>query len=153
MKHFLTLFICLIIFHSSVDAQYQWIERKYDKPVSELTDYQLNGAYHAAKNLKKIGTIFTMAGSGSLLGVVIIAGIANNVQNDITGVGIGLYISALLLLPSGVPMLVTGSKRMKRLDQFKANHPDAQNLTIHPVFFEIPGNNSVASGLSMTLRF
>ena len=114
-RWFLLLFVILI--STNVQAQYEgWIERKFNKPVSELTELEWQQAWRSANNQKGVGYVLIGAGAGALAVGAIFAVAADGWQeSDLTGPLLGI---TALSLGVGIPLLITGNKYQKYVEGF-----------------------------------
>jgi len=146
MKKNLTLVLLLILFAFTCQAQEIYSKENLQK--TSLED--LNVYLEKAQKLKKAGSIVTIAGSATTVtGLVLIA---MNSESTFYH-GFFMSIAGPIITLVGLPILLTNSSRIKRINKIKDNLYGGVTIDLAPSGIYNCATQNYQPGITLRLRF
>lgn len=129
MKSILTIIVVFFVFNMASLAQEKYSMENLEK----LSQEELNIYLDEALKLKKNGTTVTIVG-GAALTAAVIWGITDPLDHELgTVLEAGIMgIAGLGTMAVGIPMRITGKKRVKRLNTIKSTVYNGISIDIKP---------------------
>ena len=146
MKKYLTVVLFLIMLAITCQAQRIYSKENLEKVSSE----DLNLYYGKAKKMKKTGNIITLTGScTAVTGIVLIA------LNSESTAYFGLYMlmAGIGTTVIGIPILITGSTRVKNIEAIKYAHNDGVKIDLAPSGIYNYASQNYQPGITLRIRF
>ena len=150
MKLILTIIVLFFIFNLASQAQEKYSMESLEK----LSQEELNIYLDEALKLKKNGKTVTIVG-GSILGATTISVILIGNSMDLGVVVVGFIggLAGLGTMAVGIPMNVTGKKRVERINTIKNTAYDGIKIDLKPCAQYNLATQNYQPGVTLSIRF
>ena len=150
MKSILTIIALFFVFNLACQAQ-----RKYSlDSLEKHTQEELNIYLDEALKLKKNGKTVTIVG-GSILGATALSVIVIGNKMDLGVVVVGFVggLAGLGTMAVGIPMNVTGKKRIERINTIKSTAYDGIKIDLEPCVQYNLATQNYQPGVTLKISF
>ena len=150
MKLILTIIVLFFIFNLASQAQEKYSMESLEK----LSQEELNIYLDEALKLKKNGKTVTIVG-GSILGATTISVILIGRSMDLGVVAVGFIggLAGLGTMAVGIPMNVTGKKRVERINTIKNTAYDGIKIDLKPCAQYNLATQNYQPGVTLRISF
>ena len=150
MKSILSIIVLFFIFNLASQAQEKYSMESLEK----LSQEELNIYLDEALKLKKNGKTVTIVG-GSILGATTISVILIGKSMDLGVVVVGFIggLAGLGTMAVGIPMNVTGKKRVERINTIKNTAYDGIKIDLKPCAQYNLATQNYQPGVTLRIRF
>jgi hypothetical protein len=134
------------------DAQYNNITKPYSlEYLQNASNEEMQYYLYKAQRLKKTGKTVTITGV-LIFGTSVLIGILENSWSGLAIIAIGGMTGSLVSLV-GLPILITGASRVKRINELERNSLSGLNINLAPAIHYNQYTQNYQSGLTLSIRF
>ena len=150
MKKKLTIGLFLIMLIFTCQTQKLYSKENLEKASIE----DLNLYYEKAKKLKKTGAVLSIAGSLSAITAALLIGPAYGGGSEtLWVVTSGMFFAGIGATAIGVPILITGSTRVKNIEAIKYAQNDGIRIDLAPTGIYNCITQNYQPGITLMIRF
>ena len=152
MKKIVAILVLGLLFGSACFGQRLYSYQNLNQAsVEELSNY-----LQKAEKLKKTGTIFVIGGPiSSIAGIAMFsASWAGSFGNSFTaGTGLIMFLGGIGLTAVGIPVAITGSSRIKKINSIKNTAFNTVNFNLQPCAHYHALTQNYNPGISLKINF
>jgi len=140
-------FIALLIIVFAINSQGQGLYSKQNLEKASIEDLSLS--LTKAQKLKKTGVVISILGSsGVIAGILLMAG------GESTGYfGFGMFFGGVACAAIGIPILLTGSSRVKKTSEVWNDKYNTVRMELVPCSQYNYQTQNIQPGISLKIRF